>query len=68
MGNRSWAQTIAERAERGETLPRKSIELAEAVLGRKILRGGKHAVRPDAKDRQAGQAADFTSDDSMVIL
>ncbi len=63
-GNREWARRIAARVEAGERVDRYSINLASEALGRRILRGGKHAVRPDAKDRQAG---DF-HDDELVPL
>lgn len=70
VGNRSWADVIAARVEAGETVPRISRQYAEQVLGRRLLRGGKHAQRPDNKDKQAGQAADFveSNDDRMVVL
>jgi len=70
VGNRSWADVIAARIEAGETVPRISRQYAEQVLGRRLLRGGKHAARPDVKDRQAGQAADFErpADTEMVVL
>lgn len=67
-GGRQWAHDIAQRVEAGETLPRISVKYAEQVLGRPILRGGKHAARPDAKDRQAGQARDFNDPNEMVVL
>lgn len=63
-GNREWARRIAARVEAGERLDRYAVNLASDALGRPILRGGKHAVRPDAKDRQAG---DF-HDDELVPL
>ena len=52
-GNKEWARAIARRAEKGEPVDRIAIEMASSVLGRTILRGGKHAARPDIKDRQA---------------
>lgn len=63
-GSREWARRIAARVEAGEFIERYAIGLASAVLGRPILRGGKHAVRPDGKDRQAGDR----HDDEMVTL
>ena len=63
-GNREWARRIAARVEAGERLDRYAVNLAAEALGRTILRGGKHALRPDAKDRQAG---DF-NDDELVPL
>lgn len=53
-GSKAWAYRLAARVEAGEFVERSVIELASQVIGRPILRGGKHAVRPDAKDRQAG--------------
>lgn len=63
-GNREWAQRIAARVESGELVGRYAIVMASAVLGRPILRGGKHVQRPDVKDRQAGDYCD----DEMVAL
>lgn len=63
-GSREWARRIAARVEAGERVDRYAVNLASEALGRTILRGGKHAYRPDAKDRQAG---DFR-DDELVPL
>ena len=63
-GDRSWARRLADRVESGEVVERFPIELASEVLGRQILRGGKHAVRPDTKDLQAG---DYHDDDRVAI-
>ena len=57
-GNREWARRIAARVEAGERVDRYSVNLASEALGRRILRGGKHTFRPDAKDRQAGDSHD----------
>ena len=57
-GSRAWALRIAQRVESGEFIERYAINLASEVLGRPILRGGKHAARPDAKDLQAGDHHD----------
>ena len=66
-GNRDWAGVIAARVEAGETVAHAVKSAAEQVIGRKLLRGGKHVQRPDAKDRQAGQVNEF-DDDKMVVL
>lgn len=63
-GNREWARRIAARVEKGERIDRYVVNLASEALGRPILRGGKHAVRPDAKDRQAG---DFRNDEMVPL-
>lgn len=65
MADKSWAHVIAQRVEAGETVPTISWLYAEEVLGRQILCGGKHAQRPDAKDKQAG---DYRDRDDMVVL
>ena len=65
VGNRSWADVIAAKVEAGETVSRISREYAEQILGRRLLRGGKHARRPDTKDKQAG---DYRDDNEMVVL
>lgn len=57
-GSRAWALRIAQRVESGEFIERYAIGLASEVLGRPILRGGRHAERPDSKDRQAGDRHD----------
>lgn len=59
-------EEIARRIEAGETLSPIARKYAEEVLGRRILRGGKHAVRPDAMDRAAGDVID--GDEPMVVL
>lgn len=64
-GDKAWAHRIAKRVEGGELIERYAVNLAAEVLGRPILRGGKHAVRPDAKDRQAG---DLHGRDEMVAI
>lgn len=53
-GDKSWAFRLACRVESGECVERYAVNLAAEVIGRPILRGGKHAIRPDVKDRQAG--------------
>ena len=63
-GSREWARRIAARVEAGERVARYAVSLASEALGRPILRGGKHAQRPDAKDRQAG---DFTNDEMVPL-
>jgi len=65
VAGKEWAAAIARRYEAGETVPRISVQYAEEVLGRQLLRGGKHAQRPDTKDRQAG---DYRDDKEMVVL
>ena len=65
MAGKEWASEIARRYEAGETIPRISVKYAEDVLGRPLLRGGKHAQRPDTKDKQAG---DYREADDMVVL
>lgn len=72
-GNRDWARKLAHRYEvLGEHLPIYAVRCAEEVLGRQLLRGGKHARRPDAKDRQANDrhedAAPAPARDEMVVL
>ena len=57
-GSREWAVSIERRYAAGELIARIAIDWAAEVLGRPILRGGKHAARPDAKDRQAGDLHD----------
>jgi hypothetical protein len=71
IGNKAWASEVARLIEAGDRkIPGIAWRWAEEVLGRKILRGGKHAQRPDVKDRQAGQAAEHArdDDDGMVQL
>lgn len=58
QGSREWAKRIAARVESGQFVERYPITLAAEVLGRPILRGGKHAQRPDVKDKQAGDRHD----------
>jgi len=57
-GSRDWAVRVATRVEAGEFVARISIDWASEVLGRPILRGGKHTHRPDTKDLQAGDYHD----------
>ena len=52
-GNRAWALAIAERIEAGKFVDRIAQEWAAEVLDRPLLKGGKHARRPDVKDLQA---------------
>lgn len=63
-GNREWARRIAAKVEAGERIDRYAVNLAAEALGRPILRGGKHAERPDAKDKQAG---DFRNDEMVPL-
>lgn len=63
-GDRAWARRLAERVEAGEFVGHLAVEMASEVLDRPILRGGKHAVRPDTKDLQAG---DYHDDDRVAI-
>lgn len=63
-GDRSWAYRLAARVEAGAFVDRLAVEWASEVLERPILRGGKHAVRPDAKDMQAG---DYHDEDRVAI-
>ena len=63
-GGREWALRIEKRFSLGEPVPRYAVDLAESVLDRKLLRGGSHARRPDAKDLQAGDM----HDESAVAL
>lgn len=60
-------EAIARRVEAGERVPYVARKYAEEVLGRSILRGGRHAQRPDAKDRQAGQADEFDAPDMVEL-
>lgn len=66
MDDRAWARKIEERYGRGEKVPWAAVRKASDMLGRPLLRGGKHAQRPDAKDRQAGDVE--RSDNEMVPL
>lgn len=66
-GDKAWAHRIAKRVEAGEVIDRYAVNAASEVLGRPILRGGKHAVRPDAKDRQAGDLHSHSRDEMVPI-
>lgn len=68
MGDRSWAMHVAERVEAGESVARIAIEWASDVLGRRLLRGGKHTCRPDAMDLQAGDYHDDYQNDDRVAI
>lgn len=66
-GSRDWAVQIAERVEAGERVARIAVDYATDVLKRPILRGGKHASRPDTKDRQANDAHQYADDERVAI-
>lgn len=63
---RAVFEGIARRIEAGETVSPIARRYAEEFLGRRILRGGKHAVRPDHMDRAAGDIPE--ADEGMVAL
>ena len=58
----------AERYESGEgpVLSVSAKAMIEGVIGRPLLRGGRHAARPDAADRRAGDTSVGSDDDSWM--
>ena len=53
VGNKDWIKKIEDRVAAGECVPFLVQKMAEDMLGHPLLRGGKHAERPDTKDLQA---------------
>ena len=66
-GSKEWAVSIERRCAAGELIARLAVDWASEVLGRPILRGGKHAARPDTKDLQAGDLHDLHDDRYVTI-
>lgn len=55
-------EEIARRIEAGESVSPIAQRYAEEVLGRRILRGGRHAARPDRADLVAGDRSHGADD------
>lgn len=59
-------QNVKARYEAGEFVPLHVREMAEEVLGERFIRPPRKGMRPDFRDREAGD--DSFDDDRMVPL
>lgn len=67
---RDLALEIEQKVAAGRQVDYYGRKWAAEVLGRPLLRGGRHAVRPDVSDRRAGDDSfgGFDSDDDLVVI
>lgn len=65
VGNKDWMTKIEGRVAAGECVPYLVQKMVEEALGRPLLRGGKHAYRPDTKDLQAGDMHEERHEDQI---
>lgn len=67
---RDLALEIEQKVAAGRRVDYYGRKWAAEVLGRPLLRGGRHAVRPDASDRRAGDDSfgGFDGDDDLVVI
>lgn len=62
-----WKRVKA-RYEAGEPVPLHVREMAEEVLGERFIRPLRRGMRPDFRDREAGDDSFNDPDDGMVAL
>ena len=66
-GNKDWARSVEARYAKGAIVPRIAVDWASEVLGRPLLRGGKHQRRPDVMDKQAGDTSHADREERVAI-